>query len=256
MRMATLFGLGCALVACGSARAPETETTITRVPPVREPAPAAENPADAGAPDAGAAITTLFDGTLGPEWRMSTIKNQPGRDDPGRFAVEDGTLVAYPGTDLGLLWHTRPRPADFLRRLEWEVSAPDDNSGIFVRFPDLDSKGYDNTAWVAVDFGFEIQINEPGVPDGAPMHTTGAVYGQPDQRFTRVVAKPPGAWNEFAVRVVGATIAVTMNGRDVTSFENHIAGRGLASTPEAPSLVGLQTHAGHVAYRNIRLRAL
>src|SRR5262245_42393407 len=56
---------------------------------------------------------TLFDGTLS-GWRMSTIRNQPGRDDPGHFTVEDGALVAHPGTDLGLLWNTRPTPPDFL----------------------------------------------------------------------------------------------------------------------------------------------
>ena len=44
-------------------------------------------------------------------WQMSTIRNQPGRDDPGRFVVTDGALVAMPGTDIGLLWHTQPDPA-------------------------------------------------------------------------------------------------------------------------------------------------
>jgi hypothetical protein len=114
-------------------------------------------------------------------------------------------LVAHPGTDLGLLWNTRPTPPDFLLELEWKLAAPDDNSGVFVRFPSPDSKGYDNTAWVAINFGFEVQINEPGFPDGAPMHTTGAIYAQPDQTFTRVPANPPGQWNAFAIRVQGAT---------------------------------------------------
>jgi hypothetical protein len=199
---------------------------------------------------------SLFDGTLSSDWRMSTIKNQPGRDDPGRFTVEDGVLVAHPGTDLGLLWNTRPTPPDFLLELEWKLSGPDDNSGVFVRFPDLDSKGYDNTAWVAIHFGFEVQINEPGVPDGAPHHTTGAIYAETDQTFTRVVARPPGTWNAFAIRVVGSVYTVTLNGQAVTWFENPIESRGVPSRPGAPSFVGLQTHTGNVAYRNIRIRAL
>src|SRR5262245_3057497 len=38
----------------------------------------------------------LFDGTLGDDWKMSTITNQPGMDDPGHFEVSDGALVAMP----------------------------------------------------------------------------------------------------------------------------------------------------------------
>jgi hypothetical protein len=209
--------------------------------------------AAASSDDAGDTVT-LFDGTLGPDWRMSTIRNQPGRDDPGRFAVEGGALVAHPGTDLGLLWNTRPAPADFELSLEWRLSAPDDNSGVFVRFPDLDAKGYDNTAWVAIDFGFEIQINEPGFPDGAPDHTTGAIYAQPNQDFTRVVARPPGEWNAFTIRVVGQVYTVWLNGQRVTRYVNDHPGRGLPSTESAPAFVGLQTHTGNVAFRNIRIR--
>jgi hypothetical protein len=165
-------------------------------------------------------------------------------------------LVAHPGTDLGLLWNTRPTPPDFVLELEWRLAGPDDNSGVFLRFPHLDGKGYDNTAWVAINFGFEVQINEPGFPDGAPMHTTGAIYAQPDQDFTRVLANPLGQWNAFAIRVQGATYTVTLNGQQVTRFENHIADRGVPSAPNAPAFVGLQTHTGNVAYRNIRIRPI
>jgi hypothetical protein len=196
--------------------------------------------------------TTLFDGALGPDWRMSTITNQPFQSDPGHFTIDDGVLVAHPGTDLGLLWNTRPTPADFLLELEWRLSSWDDNSGVFLRFPDLDSKGYDNTAWVAINFGFEVQINEPGVPDGAPIHTTGAIYGEPSQSFQREPARPPGEWNAFAIRVVGDVYSVTLNGSVVSTFENRDPVRGRSS----PSFIGVQTHTGHVAYRNIRLTAL
>ena len=59
-------------------------------------------------PDEG--FEALFDGqTLG-DWRMSTIRSQPGRDDPGTFLIRRGALEAHPGTDLGLLWLARPTP--------------------------------------------------------------------------------------------------------------------------------------------------
>jgi hypothetical protein len=198
----------------------------------------------------------LFDGELTEAWRMSTITNQPGRDDPGSFAVVDGALEASPGTDLGLLWHAEPTPPRFILRLEWARSAPDDNSGVFVRFPDLDSKGYDNTAWVAIHFGFEIQIDETGAPDGAPVHTTGAIYDQPGQTLSQVPAKPVGEWNEYEIQVDDQHYTVRLNGVQVTSFDNLDPDRGLPSSERAPSFIGLQTHTGRVRFRNIRIKAL
>ena len=66
-----------------------------------------------------AGFTALFDGASLQGWRMSTIRNQPGRNDPGHFVVTNGALVAVPGTDIGLLWHTQPTPPNFLLKLEW-----------------------------------------------------------------------------------------------------------------------------------------
>jgi hypothetical protein len=196
--------------------------------------------------------TPLFDGALDPAWRMSTITNQPGRDDPGRFDLVDGSLLAVPGNDIGLYWYTTPVPGDFELALEWRQSSPDDNSGVFVRFPDLDSKGYDNTAYVAVDFGFEIQIDNNGYPDGAAKHTTGAIYNVDDQAFTRVAPRPVGEWNDYVIRVTGQTYTVLLNGTQSTRFVNSDPTRGTGS------FVGLQTHPapGAIAYRNIRVRAL
>ena len=118
----------------------------------------------------------LFDGTSLAGWTMSTIRNQPGHDDPGRFILTDAALEAIPGTDLGLLWHATPTPANFVLKLEWRTWRAEDNSGVFVRFPHPDSKNYDNTAFVGVDFGFEVQIDQLGQPDGAGVPRTGAIY--------------------------------------------------------------------------------
>ena len=88
----------------------------------------------------------------------------------GNFVAANGTLRSAPGGDLGLLWSTTPTAADFTLRCEWRIAQPNDNSGIFVRFPNPNSKGYNNTAYVAVHFGFEVQIDETGAPDGADQH--------------------------------------------------------------------------------------
>ncbi|HET7238049.1 MAG TPA: GMC oxidoreductase, partial [Terrimicrobiaceae bacterium] len=53
-------------------------------------------------PQADPGFALLFDGMSPSSWQMSTISNQPGRDNPGRFHVVDAGLESAPGTDLGL----------------------------------------------------------------------------------------------------------------------------------------------------------
>jgi choline dehydrogenase-like flavoprotein len=209
-------------------------------------------------PDPG--FTMLFDGTSLSGWRMSTIRNQPGHDDPGRFILVDGALEAVTGTDLGLLWHATPTPADFTLKLEWRSLRADDNSGVFVRFPDPASKSYDNTAFVGVDFGFEVQIDQLGQPDGAGIHLTGAIYRF--QAPTSVPVKPLGQWNTYEITAQGQHYTVTLNSVLVTDF-TFVPGsdpthpeRGLPSTNAVPRFVGLQTHTGRVAFRKVQIKAI
>lgn len=209
-------------------------------------------------PDPG--FTALFDGTSLAGWKMSTIRNQPGRDDPGRFILVDGALEAVPGTDLGLLWHSTATPADFTLKLEWRTWRADDNSGVLLRFPSPSGKNYDNAAFVAVDFGFEIQIDQLGQPDGALVHKTGAVYSFAGP--SSIPVKPLGEWNLYEITVQGQLYKVRLNGVDVTQF-TFVAGsdaahpdRGLPTTPAAPRFIGLQTHTGRVAFRHIQIKGL
>jgi len=210
------------------------------------------------APDPG--FTMLFKGDSLSGWAMSRIRNQPGRDDPGRFLLVDGALEAVTGSDLGLFWNTTPTPADFVLKLDWRTWKADDNSGVFLRFPNPSGKNYDNTAFVGVDFGLEVQIDALGQPDGAAIHKTGAIYSF--VAASSVPAKPLGEWNSYEIRVQGQHYQVKLNGVDVTDF--HFAAgsdaahldRALPSTVANPRFIGLQTHTGRVAYRNIQIKAL
>ncbi|MCI0377051.1 MAG: DUF1080 domain-containing protein [Gemmataceae bacterium] len=208
-------------------------------------------------------FTMLFDGVHLDKWRMSTIINQPGRDNPGRFQIVDAALEAVTGTDIGLLWCTEPTPPNFVLKLEWRCWQASDNSGVVLRFPDPTKKNYNNTAFVAVDFGFEVQIDQLAAPDGAPNHLTGAIYNfaAPSNPGTLPV-RPLGEWNEYEIRVDGQTYKVHLNGSLITTF-NFTPGsdaqhpdRGLPSTPQAPRFIGLQTHTGRVAFRNIQIMDL
>lgn len=209
---------------------------------------------------ADAGFETLFDGLSLGDWTMSTISNQPGRDDPGAFRVRRGVLEGRAGTDLGLLWLKRPTPTRYILRLLWMMTASDDNSGVFIGFPDPRLEGYDNTAYVGVNFGFEIQIDELARPANAPIHSTGAVYSFKGPTDGPVVVHPVGEWNEYEITVDGADIRVALNGQMVNLF--HFTGdpqsprRGLPSSAQDPRFIGLQTHTGGVFYRNIQWKAL
>lgn len=202
----------------------------------------------------------LFDGVGLGDWRMSTIRNQPGRDNPGVFRVRRGALEARPGSDLGLLWLTRPTPPRYVLKLQWMMTAPGDNSGVFVAFPHPEQQGYDNTAYVGVNLGFEIQIDELARPDNALVHRTGAVYAFKAPTDGPLVVHPPGEWNDYEITVDGADFTVSLNGQVVNRF--HFAGdpqsplRGLPSTPAAPRFIGLQTHTGAVLFRRVQWKAL
>jgi choline dehydrogenase-like flavoprotein len=199
------------------------------------------------APSSGEAPRSLFNGQNLDGWEIAG---------QGSFVVADGALQGTGGADLGLLWSTTPTPADFILRCEWRQSQADDNSGVFVRFPNPNSKGYDNPAYVAVHFGFEVQIDETGAPDGAPQHRTGAIYDEPNQAFALQPALPVGQWNSYEIRVQADTYTVQLNGIQVTEFTNPHADRGVPSRPDAPRFIGMQAHTGVVAFRNIEIEAV
>jgi hypothetical protein len=136
----------------------------------------------------------------------------------------------------------------------------DDNSGVFVRFPPPGDRNYNNTAFVGVDFGFEVQIDQLGQPDGLDIHKTGAIYEFAGA--TSIPVKPLGEWNSYEITVQGQHYTVKLNGVTVTDF-NFVPGsdpahpdRGLPSTAGNPRFIGLQTHTGRVAYRNIQIKPL
>jgi choline dehydrogenase-like flavoprotein len=202
----------------------------------------------------GDGFQSLFDGLTTSSWQMAG---------QGRFNVVGGALESSPGNDLGLLWCTTPMPANFILKLQWLLSRYDDNSGVFLRFPDPNSKGYNNTAYVGADFGFEVQIDNLGrgsSPAGKNVdkkfRTTGAIYNEDSQTLTPQPVRQLGEWNEFEIRVQGQTYTVFLNGAQVTSFQNTQTNRGLVSTSAAPSFIGLQSHTGAAAFRNIRVKGL
>ena len=78
----------------------------------------------------------------------------------GNFTVTDDSALRTGGQ--GILWYTEKEFDNFVLKLDWKVSDKGDNSGVFVRFPNLD-----NDPKIAVKEGYQIQIDDGA---GNPLH--------------------------------------------------------------------------------------
>src|SRR6185312_8586671 len=151
-------------------------------------------------------------------WKMATSDY---RKDTGHFDRHGDVMESEPGSAWGVYWCNRPLPSNFVLRLEWLRKELDDNSGVFLRFPNPDLAHEQNTALVAAGRGFEVQIDELGSPEGAPYHRTGAIYGERGQSFSLRPARPLGEWNLYEIQVRGQQYTVRLNGTVVSRFNNH-----------------------------------
>ena len=129
-------------------------------------------------------------------WRMAG---------PGGFRLlPDGAVESYGGS--GLFWYSAEVFQDFALSVQWRISRPEDNSGVFLRSPPLS-----DSPQPAIERGYEVQIDDRGfdperrVFDSA-LHLTGAIYklAPAIQRCSR----PVGAWNLFEIAARGAILAV------------------------------------------------
>jgi choline dehydrogenase-like flavoprotein len=207
---------------------------------------------------------SLFDGTAASfaQWAQAG---------PGAMVLDanEGVMVAQPGPDLGLWFFADKGFGDFVLRLQFRIDGPGDNSGVFVRLrdprlapPDLgDPRVTTDPAWIAVDTGFEAQIDETARPDGTDMHRTGAVYGIATtgapgaQAYSRGSALQPGAWNDYEVAVSGDAYQIRLNGHLTSTYTNPDSGRAVSADQDpASGFIGLQQHTGAVAFRAVRIK--
>ncbi len=176
----------------------------------------------------------LYDGTAASlaNWKMSG---------PGQFVQQDDCTILSTG-GMGLLSYSEEFGAYSLK-LDWKM-AGDDNSGVFVGYPE---PGDD--PWVAVNQGYEIQIDATDAPD----RTTGSIYSfqSADIAARDAALKPPGQWNSYEIQVVGQTIKVFLNGVLINDFTSTDPARDLRQ-----GFVGIQNHGNgdDVWFRNIQIK--
>ncbi len=127
----------------------------------------------------------LFDGTDASleNWKYSGA---------GRFVRDACTIKSVGG--FGLMFTKQEFEAPYSLKLEWMMPG-DDNSGVFVGFPDTGA----NTVDTSINQGEEIQID----PTDNPAQTTGAIYLEQaaDAAARDAVLKPAGQWNAYEIVV-------------------------------------------------------
>jgi len=170
----------------------------------------------------------------------------------GGFVANNGVVESQGG--IGLLWYTREQFKDFLLKLDWRAAHPDDNSGVFIGFPALNSSNPQSDWQLAVNRGYEVQIDDTGFnPDTQklhdPTHETGAIYALSAAK--KLASRPVGEWNTFEIQAKGDTITVSLNGEQVSQYK---------VDPLRPPAghIGLQNHhpGSQVQFRNVLIKSL
>jgi choline dehydrogenase-like flavoprotein len=169
--------------------------------------------------------------------------------------IELGANIIEAVGGIGLLWYTREQFADFILRVDWRATNLDDNSGVFLRFPALGTSNPATDWQLAVNQGYEVQIDDTGKnPDtnpvtfGDPLHQTGAIYTLAPAMS--LASRPLGQWNQYEIAARGNAITVTLNGQRVSQLTN--------GTRPLAGHIGLQNHhdGSRVQFRNIRIQPL
>lgn len=185
----------------------------------------------------------IFNGRSTEGWQMAG---------PGEFRLEAGELVTHGG--MGLFWYSREKLGDCRIRVMFKPTAPDDNSGVFIRIPEPP-----RDAWDGVNRGHEVQIEN----SGDAWHRTGCLYSISEAK--RIVHARVNEWNTMLITLEGKRTRVEINGALVTDYsegdpvppklQDYEPERGLRPNS---GYIGLQNHGGdaQVHFREVSVAPL
>ena len=165
------------------------------------------------------------------------------------WSVENGQIIMQ-GEGGGWLG-SNEEYSDFEFQTEFQLSS-DSNSGIYLRAP-ADTSHISRT-------GMEIQLLDDFHPKYAkvqPWQRTGSIYHVAAAKTGFL--KPVGEWNTIAIQAVGPHVVIKLNGETVVDDlidkhpELNQEHTGLA---RKSGRIGLQSHNGRVAFRNIQMKRL
>jgi hypothetical protein len=161
----------------------------------------------------------------------------------GRFVIENwrSSKVLRSDGEMGVLAYKERTFSDFELVVEWRVQRREDNSGVFVRAPELPVT--EKAFWRAVHDAHEVQICDAA----EPLMRTGSIFNVTSS--TQLASYPPGFWNRFEITARGQDYEVVLNGDLVCT---HTSDRSRAG------YIALQAHDPEsvVEFRTIMIRDL
>jgi 3-keto-disaccharide hydrolase len=175
---------------------------------------------------------------------------------PGGFTLVDGMLKTHGG--MGLLWYTKQKFSNCKIRVVYKMKDRNDNSGVFIRIPIKPRE-----AWMPVNYGYEVQIDDDPGKETKEYHVTGCLYS-----ISKALAYPgkgSGQWNTMEITLEGPRTIVDVNGVKVTDYtEGEPAPpRKYSFEPERgprpnEGYIGLQNHSDKdiVYFKEVAVRAL
>jgi hypothetical protein len=189
-------------------------------------------------------FSLLFDGTNINEWTGNTTG----------YIIQDGALVVNPEKGSGGNLYTREEFADFIYRLDFQLT-PGANNGIGVHAPLEGDAAY---------VGMEIQVldgEHPKYAEIQPYQHHGSLYGVIPAK--RGYLKPTGEWNSEEIMVKGSKIKVTLNGTVILEGDYALASKnGTIDHQEHPGLLNKTGHLGFlghgdvVRFKNMRVKRI
>ena len=164
---------------------------------------------------------------------------------PGYFELDRTSGVLTSSGGMGLFWFSAKKYSNFVLDLEFKSLAPETNSGVFIRVPEM---------LVSNDYiynSFEIQIDDD---NENPAHRTGAVYDAEPVKMN--AANPSGEWNHFRISFIDDNIKVELNGQLINTWKAEP--RGKINSFAEKGYIGLQNHDSEakVSFRNIFIKEL
>lgn len=185
---------------------------------------------------------SLFNGKDLSGWTKIGLKKEV-------WSVKNGQIIMQ-GEGGGWLG-SNEEYSDFEFQTEFQLSS-DSNSGIYLRAP-AETSHISRT-------GMEIQLLDDFHPKYAkvqPWQRTGSIYHVAAAKTGFL--KPVGEWNTIAIQAVGPHVVIKLNGQTVVDDlidkhpELNKEHTGLA---RKSGRIGLQSHNGRVAFRNIQMKRL
>jgi hypothetical protein len=113
---------------------------------------------------------------------------------------------------MGMILYPAEKFSNVIIRVVFKVKDNDCNSGVFIRIPEKPAD-----EWVAVNKGYEVQIDNGTRHVGGEYHCTGVLYS-----LTKAMAHPQkktGEWNTMEITLDGQRTKVNVNGQKVTDFK-------------------------------------